>query len=249
MITLGLVANVDTDGVYVTMPGSRGLLRGPYLTLQDVAVGDRVLVVSTDDGENVIVGLVAGETPRSAPATSTDNAVARFDGTGGALQNSGVTVDDSNRINTTGVSGTSNYVFVAATNNSSIMWNRAAGASGNYAYQIWQTRTGEANENEAQTGLSYDGSLYLTQKKVGGSSVNRDIWNIRPDGKFRLVFCGATGGFEYGNGGPRDMSGAGSPEGVVTAPKGSTWRRTDGGAGTTVWVKESGTGNTGWVAK
>lgn len=32
------------------------------------------------------------------PDTSTDNAVARFDGTGGALQNSGVTIDDNNRL-------------------------------------------------------------------------------------------------------------------------------------------------------
>ncbi len=44
-------------------------------------------------------------------------------------------------------------------------------------------------------------------------------------------------------------SGSGSPEGVVTAPVGSLYTRTDGGAGTTLYVKESGSGNTGWVAK
>ena len=43
--------------------------------------------------------------------------------------------------------------------------------------------------------------------------------------------------------------GTGSPEGVVAAPIGSLYTRTDGGAGTTLYVKESGTGNTGWVAK
>ena len=43
--------------------------------------------------------------------------------------------------------------------------------------------------------------------------------------------------------------GTGSPEGVVTAPVGSTFHRTDGGAGTSYYVKESGTGNTGWAAK
>ncbi len=43
--------------------------------------------------------------------------------------------------------------------------------------------------------------------------------------------------------------GSGSPEGVVTAPVGSTFHRTDGGAGTSFYVKESGTGNTGWVGK
>jgi hypothetical protein len=43
--------------------------------------------------------------------------------------------------------------------------------------------------------------------------------------------------------------GAGSPEGVVTAPVGTAYLRSDGGANTTLYVKESGTGNTGWVAK
>jgi hypothetical protein len=44
-------------------------------------------------------------------------------------------------------------------------------------------------------------------------------------------------------------SGTGSPEGVTTAPVGSLFLRRDGGASTTLYVKESGSGNTGWVAK
>jgi hypothetical protein len=44
-------------------------------------------------------------------------------------------------------------------------------------------------------------------------------------------------------------SGAGSPEGVLTAPVGSLYTRTNGGAGTTLYVKETGSGNTGWIAK
>lgn len=45
-------------------------------------------------------------------------------------------------------------------------------------------------------------------------------------------------------------SGTGSPAGVVAAPVGSIFLRTDGGAATTLYVKESGgSGNTGWVAK
>lgn len=44
--------------------------------------------------------------------------------------------------------------------------------------------------------------------------------------------------------------GSGSPEGIVTADIGSTYRRIDGGAGTAFYVKESGNDtNTGWVAK
>jgi hypothetical protein len=54
--------------------------------------------------------------------------------------------------------------------------------------------------------------------------------------------------FKMGNG-VRVLSGAGSPEGVKTAPPGSMYLRSDGGALTCMYVKETGTGNTGWVAK
>lgn len=47
----------------------------------------------------------------------------------------------------------------------------------------------------------------------------------------------------------RFKSGEGSPEGVVSARIGAIYQRTDGGAGTSLYVKESGTGNTGWTAK
>ena len=43
------------------------------------------------------------------------------------------------------------------------------------------------------------------------------------------------------------MWGAGDPETVVAAPVGSLFSRTDGGAGSTLYVKEGGgNGNTGW---
>jgi hypothetical protein len=41
----------------------------------------------------------------------------------------------------------------------------------------------------------------------------------------------------------------GTPEAKITAPIGSIARRTDGGAATSFYIKESGTGNTGWVGK
>ncbi len=44
-------------------------------------------------------------------------------------------------------------------------------------------------------------------------------------------------------------TGTGSPENVVTAGPGSIYLRNDGGAGTSLYVKQSGTGNTGWVGK
>ena len=46
-----------------------------------------------------------------------------------------------------------------------------------------------------------------------------------------------------------ELVGTGSPEGVVTASIGTVYRRLDGGASTCLYVKESGTSNTGWIAK
>lgn len=44
-------------------------------------------------------------------------------------------------------------------------------------------------------------------------------------------------------------SGAGDPNGVVVAASGSIYMRTDGGAGTSFYIKESDTGSSNWVAK
>ena len=43
-------------------------------------------------------------------------------------------------------------------------------------------------------------------------------------------------------------TGTGDPETVVTAPVGTIFLRTDGGAASTLYIKESGAGNTGWVS-
>lgn len=47
---------------------------------------------------------------------------------------------------------------------------------------------------------------------------------------------------------PNFYEGAGSPEGVVTARRGSHYFNTSGGAGTWSYIKTTNTGNTGWVA-
>jgi hypothetical protein len=56
----------------------------------------------------------------------------------------------------------------------------------------------------------------------------------------RIIF-GSTAGVVI-------RSSTGTPEAAVTAPIGSLFLRSDGGAGTAVYAKESGSGNTGWAA-
>jgi len=66
---------------------------------------------------------------------------------------------------------------------------------------------------------------------------------------FHLLGGGSIGVQNLYSNGVMDYTGSGTPEGVITAPVGSTYRRSNGGAGTSFYVKESGSGNTGWVAK
>lgn len=66
--------------------------------------------------------------------------------------------------------------------------------------------------------------------------------------KVGVVTAGAGSALDV-NGRLMGLSGTGTPEGAVTAPVGSIFMRTDGGAGATLYIKETGAGNTGWAAK
>ena len=72
------------------------------------------------------------------------------------------------------------------------------------------------------------------------------ISNVR-----RMIVGGATskGNEEEGYGTGRLIAGLGSPEDHVTGNVGDIFQRLDGGTGTTLYVKETGNGATGWVAK
>ena len=59
-----------------------------------------------------------------------------------------------------------------------------------------------------------------------------------------------TAPYIHAGGGRLTSGGSGTPASAITAPLGSTWTRTDGGGGSTFYVKESGAGAaTGWAAK
>lgn len=74
-----------------------------------------------------------------------------------------------------------------------------------------------------------------------------DTWSLGAvakrwlSGFFTKIFVGAGATFW--------TSGAGSPEGVLAGPVGSLYTRIDGGSGTTLYVKETGSDTTGWVPK
>ena len=73
--------------------------------------------------------------------------------------------------------------------------------------------------------------------------------NVRNNNDTGLGYLGADSFLPGGDYNHRLTYGTGTPEGVVTASAGSLYTNWSGGAGTTLYVKESGTGNTGWVGK
>jgi hypothetical protein len=91
--------------------------------------------------------------------------------------------------------------------------------------------------------FDYNGAL----SSVGTSAVNDTGASTIVMGPGQTSL-GSVVEFKLGNS-VRVVSRAGTPEGSVFAPPGSLCLRTDGGAGTTFYVKETGTGNTGWVGK
>jgi hypothetical protein len=103
--------------------------------------------------------------------------------------------------------------------------------------------------NDVQRGITFNTASH-TQRALPFMVAHNDFaMAMLANGPRYYSGTSSFSGPEYGVAGPRDLAGSGTPEGVISAPVGSTYRRTNGGAGTSFYVKESGTGNTGWVAK
>jgi hypothetical protein len=140
--------------------------------------------------------------------------------------------------------------------------NHEAGSTGTAIVRILN---GAVNADAGANKLSPQ--LQLLAKYWNGSASANDTWSFQvvpgsgtnPTATLKVIHSGTSGALEFelpaatpvrfGSGGPVVRTGAGSPEAAISAPVGSLYLRTDGGAGTTLYVKESGTGNTGWVAK
>jgi hypothetical protein len=149
------------------------------------------------------------------------------------------------------------------------------GATGSAFPQITYNYDPVLNQYIATTeasGFLWSGTNFSFRHALSGTAGTTPTFstllNIRTtnDANYKAVFAGADNAqqlglstvrwaqtysreFRPGSGAPIWTSGVGTPEGVVTAPIGSMFTRTDGGANTTLYVKESGASNTGWVAK
>ncbi len=88
-------------------------------------------------------------------------------------------------------------------------------------------------------GLRFTSPRYITRLVLRNNQV---------DGVTTQVSGLTSGTWLINDGVVPEWAGYGTPESVVTAPIGATYRRLDGGAGTTIYIKESGVSSTGWIA-
>lgn len=281
-ITLGLVEAIDSNGVYVSMPGSRGVLRGPYETLQNVVAGDKVLVVTTDDGDCVVVGLAAAAvagvsipdgsitsakiangtivdedisasaaiaktkisgTAITAADTGTVTSTMIADGTIVNADISGSAAIDKTKVSGTAITAADTGTVTNAMLAGSIAASKITGTAITAADSGTVTSTMIANSTIVNADIS--GSAAIDRSKISGlptSSTDNTLpkfdstggalqtSGIVVDDNNRLrVASGSTGGLEIGSSGVLNMSGTGGPSGI-SAPVGSTWRQTDANA-------------------
>jgi hypothetical protein len=118
--------------------------------------------------------------------------------------------------------------------------NAGGGFTGDNSIFIGYKAKGLSNTSSRQFALDYGNDGAVVPFLYGSMAIGSEYFGTRAK-EFRL------GGDAGTNGGVKWITGTGVPS--VAAPVGSMYTRTDGGAGSTLYVKESGTGTTGWVAK
>lgn len=137
--------------------------------------------------------------------------------------------------------------------------------SGNSAIFVSGVETARGTLKVTHTGTGTDAAAACISLDIAGSGTaaqgifidatgggtTGDLMDLRNNGnqlfKFRSV--GLTRPeMQLGNGGPIWTYHTATPEGAITAGVGSICTNINGGAGTTLYVKRTGAGNTGWFA-
>lgn len=227
---------------------SNSILIGP-----DTAAGTAIA------GGNVSTSVVIGDTAAASGLTISGSVCI-----GNEAGNGGV-VSGSNIIGNTTKGGAYSRCDIVGQNalnrnaatDSVVLGNGAGGGTGSAGQVNTSVIIGSGAGANLGNGNTTAGNIIIGYNIAAPSASTSNYLNLgnalKGDLTAGVYVLQAKGGgiptLQWGTGGAGVFSGTGSPAGVVTAPVGSIFLRTDGGAGTTLYVKESGTGNTGWVAK
>ena len=200
---------------------------------------------------NVSNNIISGNIIR-APGRSSEGLIQIVGGSSAVSQNNSV-VD--NVIIANGQRGSQstgiqfiNVVDSDVTNNKIRCEFDAASASFFFAIDIAACTRVTVESNQARCTASFGQNTQIrgVQESTSGSAnliLNNRFTVDLTKATFILFNLLTTSGIRV------EHAGTGTPEGSIISAVGGLWRRTDGGTSTTLYVKESGTSNTGWVAK
>jgi hypothetical protein len=241
LAALGLF-HAGTEKWTMYAPGSSNDLR----FYSGAGGGDRVTVTSA--GNLTAVGALSGASLTVDNLTADGSTITNGSGSMILAGGSGVVVSRQGSTNATltigETSDTTSYLILG---DPAVLPARISWISTLLDIDVATSSTSSNLSNRIGRAVNTSGS-YTTDFFLGD---NTSTVRTRIDHKAGTV--ATSGGVSIGNssygGGPIWVSGTGSPEGVVTGVKGSLYSRTNGGAGTCLYVKESASGNTGWVPK
>lgn len=129
-------------------------------------------------------------------------------------------------------------------NTTEFLWNSGS-ATNVYSVRINNTANCNIDSNNSVVRSGYGTNLTVYGYREEGTASNNRMANLMSvmngSATYNLAITVAASGLTI------DQVGTGAP--ALQAKIGSIWRRSDGGAGSTLYIKESGTDATGWVAK
>ena len=242
LTTQGEVGTSATEAI-----GAVNTLLGAGVEGTETTVADRLDAIDTAVGGRIV-----------GPAVAVDDGIVTFDGTTGLLaQDSGATLAAGD-LTITGVvtaAGLGGDLLSSETpteNGTATVGVAAVPAREDHVHPSDSTKVDGATTPTDNSIVRFDGTDGVTIQDSG--IIIDDTDNLTGIGTISsgaitssgAVQAGAETGFVVGANGPKILSGTGSPEGVVTAPVGSTWLDTAATTGAVKWIKASGTGNTGW---
>ena len=149
--------------------------------------GGQLALVIPDGVANTEVIFPESGTLVSVGTTVKDNAIARYDGTTGEVQDSSILIDDNGNVSRT-----------VATGNANILLNVGTTGASNYI------RFQNTADNDASFVYNIGSELRITQATATANSMlvfsTQDIERMRIDSAGNLLLTSGTGGLGYGTG-------------------------------------------------
>ena len=211
----------DGSNTLYALPGAFSTLNTAYLVTYDGVTQD-------PNNYTIAAGSPYSITLSTAPAAGVGIVIVSLNGIQGATGQQGTPGGATGATGPVGPSFPSGGLRWAYTGNGSQTVFNIAGASTTLgtAYLV------------AVDGITQDSANYTI---TAGSPYTLTISTV-PNGSVIVITSLTVGLANW-------ITGFGSPNGVVTAPTGSVYTNLTGGSLSTLYVKESGSGNTGWIAK